>query len=150
MTGKALPERRAGVDRRAPTTLSGILKSPFRRRKSRGRRKTDQGAYVDIYDSRTWFIAVAVLVLSAIDALMTGFHMTEGTARELNPLMNACIQHGGLPAFYGAKAAMTVLPLAIIFVHKEWTLGKFAARLCLWSYFLLCCYHLYLVLMLHA
>jgi len=149
MTGKALPERRAGFDRRAPTKLSAVVTSPFRRRKSKGRRKTDRGAYVDIYDSRTWFIALAVLVLSGIDAVMTGFHMREGTARELNPLMNAFIQHGGLPAFYGAKAAMTVVPLAVIFVHKEWTLGRFAARLCLISYLLLCFYHMCLVLMLH-
>jgi hypothetical protein len=144
-TGKTLPERRTGVDRRTPPTLTSIFAGSFRRRRSSGRRKTDRGAYVDIYDSRTWCIAIAVLALSAIDALMTGFHMTEGTARELNPIMNTIIRHGGLPAFFAAKGAMTVVPLAVIFVHKEWKLGKFAARLCLWAYALLCFYHLYLV-----
>ena len=75
--------------------------------------------------------------------------MTLGTARELNPFMNVFIQHGGLPAFYGVKAAMTVIPLAVIFVHKEWTLGRYAARLCLWAYALLCCYHFYLAVTLN-
>ena len=148
-TEKALSEKRSGSDRRAPTALWATLASPLRRRKSKGRRKTDPGAYVDIYDLRTWLIAAAILILSGIDALLTGLHMEEGTARELNPIMNAIIQHEGVPAFYAAKVAMTVLPLAVIFVHKEWTLGRFAAQLCLWSYLLLCCYHIYLVFLLH-
>ncbi len=148
-TRKVLPERRSGIDRRAQASLWATLSGPFHRRRSKGRRKTDQGAYVDIYDFRTWLITTAVLILSAIDAVMTGLHMTKGTATELNPVMDAIIQHGGLPAFYGAKAAMTVIPLAVIFIHKEWTLGKFAARLCLWAYTLLCCYHLYLIFALH-
>jgi hypothetical protein len=150
VTGRALPERRTGIDRRIPTTLFGSLASRFRRRKSKGRRKTDRGAYVDIYDARTWSIATTVLVLSGIDAVLTGIHVVEGTAKEVNPIMNAFIRYGGLPGFLGAKAAMTVLPLAVIFVHKEWTLGKFAARLCLWAYALLCFYHLYLVLLIHS
>jgi hypothetical protein len=149
-TGKTLAERRTGIDRRIPTTLFGTLTSNFRRRKSKGRRKTDQGAYVDIYDARTWFIAITVLALSGIDAALTGLHMVEGTAREVNPIMNAFIQYGGLPVFFGAKAAMTVLPLAVIIVHKEWTLGKFAARLCLWAYAVLCIYHMCLAFALHS
>jgi len=148
-TGKVHPDRRTGTDRRAQASLFATFTSPIHRRRSKGRRSTDQGAYIDIYDGRTWFIAIAVLILSTIDALMTGFHMTKGTARELNPIMDVFIRYGGLPAFYSAKAAMTVIPLAIIFVHKEWTLGKYAARLCLWAYALLCCYHLYLAIILH-
>jgi hypothetical protein len=148
-TGKTLPERRTGNDRRIPTTLFATLRNNFRRRKSKGRRRTDRGAYVDIYDARTWFIAITVLVLSGMDAALTGLHMVEGTAREINPIMNALIQYGGLPVFFGAKLAMTVFPLAVIIVHKEWTLGKFAARLCLWAYAVLCLYHMYLVFVLH-
>jgi hypothetical protein len=146
---KVLPERRSGADRRSQTALWATLTGPYHRRCSRGRRKTDRGRYVDIYDGRTWLIAIAVFILSAIDAGMTGLHMTKGTARELNPVMDAFIKYGGLNAFYGAKAAMTVIPLAIIFIHKEWMLGRFAARLCLWAYSILCCYHLYLAVLLH-
>jgi hypothetical protein len=144
-SAKSLPERRSGIARRAPSPILSIFTSPYRRRKSKGRRKTDRGAYVDIYDSRTWLIAIAVLILSCLDALLTGFHMIRGSAREVNPLMDAVISHGGLPTFFGVKAAMTVFPMAIILVHKEWTLGRFAARLCLWAYILLSLYHFYLI-----
>jgi hypothetical protein len=144
-TGKILPERRSGVTRRAPSAISSIFSSRHRRRKSKGRRKTDRGAYVDIYDSRSWCIAIAVLILSCLDALLTGMHMIRGSAREMNPVMDAVINHGGLPAFFGVKAAMTVFPIAIIFIHKEWALGRFAARLCLWAYVLLTLYHMYLI-----
>ncbi len=68
-----------------------------------------------------------------------------GSARELNPILNAVLNHGGLPAFFGAKAAMTIFPVAIVLIHKEWALGRYAARLCLWSYILLSCYHMYLI-----
>ena len=40
---------------------------------------------------------------------------------------------------------MTILPVAIIMLHKEWALGRYAARLCLWSYIILSLYHMYLI-----
>jgi hypothetical protein len=145
VSGKVVPERRSGIDRRRPSEFFAIFISPFRRRKSKGRRKTDRGAYVDIYDSRSWAIAIAVLILSFLDALLTGFHITNGSARELNPVMKAVINYGGWPGFYGVKAVMTIFPVAIILIHKEWALGKFAARLCLWAYMLLFVYHICLI-----
>ena len=91
-------------------------------------------------------MVIAILCLSLMDAILTGFHMSKGTARELNPILQAVIVFGGLPAFFCVKAAMTVFPVAIIMIHKEWTVGKYAARLCLWAYILLACYHMYLIL----
>jgi hypothetical protein len=142
---KLLPERRSGVDRRSPTTIQAVFFSRHRRRKSRGRRRTDKGAYIDIYDSRSWSIAIAVVALSFLDAVLTGLHMVRGSARELNPILESFLNRGGLPMFFGAKAAMTLLPVAVILIHKEWTLGRFAAWLCLWAYILLTLYHLYLL-----
>ncbi len=144
-TGETLTERRSGAARRIPAPFPSLFTGKPRRRKSRGRRKTDSGAYVDLYDSRSLCIAVAVLILSFIDALLTGVHLMRGSARELNPILNAVLNHGGLPAFFGAKAAMTIFPVAIVLIHKEWALGRYAARLCLWSYILLSCYHMYLI-----
>jgi hypothetical protein len=144
-TNEAFSERRSGFDRRNPKSFFAFLTSRNRRRKSKGRRKTDRGAYVDIYDSRTWRIVVAVVVLSFMDALLTCFHMLRGSARELNPILSAIIAYGGLPAFFTFKAAMTILPISVIMIHKEWTLGRYAARLCLWAYILLSFYHLYLI-----
>jgi hypothetical protein len=40
---------------------------------------------------------------------------------------------------------MTIVPMAILMLHKEWTLGRYAARLCLCSYIVVSLYHLYLV-----
>ena len=145
LTGKLLAERRTGVDRRNSTSIFAFLTSRHRRRKSRGRRAKDGGAYVDIYDARTWSIVITILLLSLMDALLTGLHMIGGSARELNPILNAVLTIGGLPAFFSVKAAMTILPVAIIMIHKEWALGRYAARLCLWAYILLSFYHLYLI-----
>jgi hypothetical protein len=144
-TGERLPERRSVVDRRGPSAFLSIFSSPYRRRKSKGRRKTDRGAYVDVYDSRSWSIAIMVLILSFFDAVLTAFQVTAGSAREVNPVMNAVLSQGGVTAFLGVKAAMTVFPMAVILVHKEWALGRFAARLCLYSYVLIFFYHMYLI-----
>jgi hypothetical protein len=148
-TGRMLAERRSRGNRRAPKLFFSVFINSFRRRKSGGRRKTDIGGYVDVYGLRTWLVLIAVLVLSAVDAVMTAIHMIRGTALELNPIMAAIIKHGGLPAFFGAKAAMTIFPMAVIIVHKEWPLGKLAARVCLWAYALLSLYHLCLILVLY-
>jgi heme exporter protein D len=139
-------ERRSGIDRRNSGSFWELLCRQPRRRRSRGRRQTDKGAYVDIYDFRTWGIAIAVLLLSLLDAFLTRMHLLRGSAQELNPLMKAIIDMGGYPVFFTAKIAMTIFPMAIIVIHKEWTFGRYAARLCLWAYLLLTCYHFYLLL----
>ena len=144
-TRAVCPDRRSRADRRHAASFWALFAGKPRRRKSRGRRKTDKGAYVDIYDSRSWGIAVAVLALSLLDAVLTRIHLVRGTAHELNPILRVIIEHGGLPAFFAAKAAMTVFPMAIIIIHKEWVLGRYAARLCLLAYVLISFYHVYLL-----
>ncbi len=145
-TGKICIDRRTGTDRRNRGIISSLFNFKNRRRKSAGRRKTDRGGYVDTYDARTWGVAISILVLSLVDAILTGLHLLGGSAKEMNPIMNAVINYGGIPAFFGVKGLMTILPVAIIVLHKEWALGRYAARLVLWSYILLSLYHLYLIL----
>jgi hypothetical protein len=142
-TGKVLVDRRSGIDRRDPA-FKFLFGHP-RRRKKGGRRKTDRGGYVDIYDVRTLSVVTAVLILSFMDAVLTGLQVFKGSARELNPILHLAISYGGIPALFVVKAAMTAVPMAVILIHKEWTLGRYAARLCLWSYILVSVYHLYLV-----
>jgi hypothetical protein len=144
-TKKVCVERRIGAERRSQGIILSLFIIKHRRRKSKGRRQTDRGGYVDTYDIRTWGIALSILALSLIDATLTGIHLLKGSARELNPIMNAVINYGGIPAFFGVKAIMTILPVAIIMLHKEWALGRYAARLCLWSYIILSFYHLFLI-----
>ena len=138
-------ERRSAINRRSrrrfPFRVGG-----HRRRRSGGRRKTDAAAYIDLYDKRTWGIALAVLAASFLDAVLTGLQIVTGRVHEANPLMNAAIGRGGILFFFALKMAMTAFPLAVIIVHKEWHVARVAARACLWSYILILLYHLYLVL----
>jgi hypothetical protein len=142
-----LVERRhSDAGRRTPASFSAIFTFRPRRRCSRGRRKTDPAAYVDRYDARSWGIAVAVLALSLLDTVLTQFHLEMGTAEEANPVMRAVLDAGGYPAFYAAKIIMTILPIIVIMLHKEWPFGKYAARFCLWAYILLACWHAFLLI----
>lgn len=149
VTGQMLAERRSRTDRRGNASFWALLSSRQRRRKSRGRRKSDRGAYVDFYDARTWCIITGILLLSFMDALLTGLHVVRGSAHELNPILKAVLDSGGLPAFFCVKATMTVIPVSVIMIHKEWTIAKFAARLILWVYVLLTIYHIILLLRVH-
>lgn len=149
-TGSRIADRRSGVERRKRSLLAALFQRGPRRRRSAGRRSTDRGGYVDIYDWRTWAIAVSVVLLSLLDGLLTGLHILRGSASELNPVMAGVLRLGGVVPFFGLKALMTVLPMAIIVLHKEWVLGRYAARLCLWSYILVSLYHFYLIMALRA
>ncbi len=142
----AADDRRSGLDRRRTQSFPPPF-SAQRRRTSRGRRKTDRGAYVDSYDMHTCAVAIGVLALSLLDAILTGIQIMQGKSREANPLMNMVIHQGGLVTFFSLKVAMTSFPLAILVVHKEWTLARYAARLCLACYVVIALYHLYLVLL---
>jgi hypothetical protein len=137
-------ERRSGTDRRAPASFPPSFSSQ-RRRRSCGRRDTDRGGYVDIYDRRSWVLALVVLALSFLDAILTVLQIEKGLVREANPIMNLVLTWGGVYAFFSLKAAMTAFALAIIMIHKEWVLARYVARVCLGCYLLILCYHLYLV-----
>jgi hypothetical protein len=100
---------------------------------------------VDIYDRRSWAIALAVLGLSCADAVLTVLQIEKGVVQEANPLMNVVLAWGGAYAFFSLKAAMTAFALAIIILHKEWALARRMARLCLFCYVLILIYHMYLV-----
>ena len=138
--------RNSDNERRAPMFLWDVFSyRPFRR-KSRGRRKNDPGAYVDIYDAGSYGIVFAVLALSLLDTALTHFHLKRGIAGEANPIMRSIIESGGFPSFYSAKIAMTTLPIVVIIIHKEWSFGKYAARFCLWVYIVLSLWHIFILL----
>jgi hypothetical protein len=147
MPGELPHDERTGEDRRRKATFPPIFSS-YHRRRSSGRRRTDPARYVDIYDAGSWRLAISILLLSTLDAILTGIQIRTGFFREANPLMNAVLVSGGVHSFVSIKLAMTAMPLAIIILHKEWAVARFAARLCLWAYILLTFYHLYLILLL--
>jgi hypothetical protein len=137
-------ERRQGRDRRAPVGFPPQF-SHFRRRRSKGRRNMDPGGYVDIYDRGSWTIAIAIMALSILDAVLTVSQIERGLVREANPIMNVVLAWGGVYTFFSLKAAMTAFALAIIILHKEWSLARYMVRICLLCYILIIFYHLYLV-----
>ena len=138
-------ERRRRLDRRKQARILSLLAHTPRRRRRKGRRATDRGSYVDVYDARSWTWALSVLLLSLLDAILTWHQIAGGWVLEANPLMKEILSRGGTSAFFSVKAGMTVFPLAIILVHKEWEISKFAVRICLWSYILVSIYHLFLL-----
>lgn len=85
------------------------------------------------------------MVMSFLDAVLTVLQIQRGAVREANPVMNMTLTWGGVYAFFCLKASMTAFALAIIIVHKEWSLGRYVARLCLWFYLAIMFYHLYLI-----
>src|SRR5213594_1063989 len=137
-------ERRSGLDRRR-RIFGSLLFSSKRRRRNPKRRANDQIGYVDYYDLRTWLVTTAILVLSLLDGILTGLQLHQGLTSEANPLMRAVLDRGGIYPFLGVKAALTALPLSVIILHKNWALGRSAARLCLWSYIFVALYHIFLV-----
>jgi len=136
-------EHRTGSDRRKgkPALFSGLS-----RRRKPGRRADDRVGYVDVYDLRTWLVTAAILTLSLLVGVLTGIQLHHGRITEANPLMRTILDHGGIYPFLGVKAMLTALPLAVIILHKNWALGRRAARMCLWSYILVSLYHIYLVM----
>jgi hypothetical protein len=83
--------------------------------------------------------------MSFLDAILTVLQIEKGAVREANPVMHLTLAWGGVFAFFGLKACMTALPLAIIILHKEWALARYVARVCLWFYVVILVYHLYLI-----
>ena len=141
-------ERRSGRNRRDRTSIFPLSYLGPLRRKRGGRRKGDVG-YVDIYDMRTWGMAVSVIIMSLLDAALTHQHLATGMAFEANPIMRAVIDAGGMPAFYLVKAFLTLAAIGIIMLHEEWKFGRYAARFCLWAYIFLSIYHLFVINVIH-
>ncbi len=133
------------MDRRTKPIFPPLV-STYRRRRSSGRRRTDPPGYIDVYGLRTWGVATTIILLSMIDAFLTAFQVKRGFVREANPLMNMVLVRCGDYSFVSLKLALTAVPLAILVLHREWRVARYAARVCLWAYILLTCYHLYLVL----
>jgi hypothetical protein len=143
-TAIVVSDRRFGPNRRKHNFWQALIPK-HRRRKNTGRRDEDSVGYVDFYEARTWALAISLLGLSILDAVFTGIEISAGKAREANPLMNLTLESGGIYAFFGIKAALTALPLAILVMHKEWRMARITVRICLCCYILIILYHLVLI-----
>lgn len=86
-------ERRDGDDRRLRSHLRSDWTYAFRGRRRAARRTGEQSTFVDLYDPMLLVLAVAILLLSVLDAAFTLVLLQAGVIEEANPLMRWLIEH---------------------------------------------------------
>ena len=129
-----ITDRRSGVDRRKS---SGITIRSFLaggRRKAFRRREDEQKIYhVDQYNAFYFSGIVFVLILSAMDALLTLFLVDNG-AVELNPVMDFYIQSGPYH-FFATKYALTTIGVFSLLILRNIYLRPFRIKVGFLIYF---------------
>jgi DMSO/TMAO reductase YedYZ heme-binding membrane subunit len=138
------PERRSGVDRRRKTTNPLHLKWSFRGQRRGGRRKTDDDRFVDKYSNWLSAALIIILVLCVFDGLATLFHLVNGTATELNPIMGYAIQLGP-QKFILLKLALTFACLLMLLFHRNARGVRKALLGIMFLYVLLTIYHFFIL-----
>lgn len=111
-TGYKGVERRHSSDRRnyGLRTLWRCLMDP---RRYNGRRSVDRRfPLMDTFDSTAMCLAVALMILSITDAVLT-LNILAAGGEEVNPFMNHMLSYGTF-AFVASKMLMTALPLAAL------------------------------------
>lgn len=100
--------------------LKSFVHSLFMHRRKGMRRSEDHtiSHYVDIYDQATVWVAIAILILSCADSLLTLLLIQQGRAFEANPVMEVLIQ-SDTTMFVAGKTALTILCLVFLVAHKN-------------------------------
>lgn len=121
-------------------------------RRTQTRRKGDEkDSYVDQYhDPMLFFVVVAIIIMSILDAYFTILLLENGNIIEVNPLMAALIEKGSL-YFFNVKYLLTALSLILLVIHKNFFfLGAFKTThvifLIFGGFFLLNTYQIYLLI----
>lgn len=144
-------DRREAPDRRQKHVLYSDWRYAFGgRRRGLRRSRLDLETGVDWYEPRLMVMAVAVIVLSAMDATFTLILMQRGVVEEFNPFMKALMEHD-VQMFANVKIAITVFALIFLVVcyhSRIWGArvpisGIFKATL--FGYSALICYELALL-----
>jgi len=136
-------DRRSRRDRRRrPTPMLAALSTPGRRR---GFRRASEGvdAYVDLPSSRIITWALAVMLLSATDALLTILHVRAG-GEELIPTMRYALDCGE-GTFTAVKMSVTALGVLFLAIHENFRVVRLGFRLLLGCYAALMAYHILLI-----
>ena len=88
------------------------------------RRSSDaHSAYVDWYEPRLLYITLGVLLLSAIDAVMT-LNLLQHGSIELNPFMGVLIEHN-VGLFVYTKLMLTGAGLVFLVMHVNFRLFRY-------------------------
>jgi len=124
----------------------------IRGRRIKARRKGEKkNCYVDQYhDPVLFFVVLAIIIMSILDAFFTILLLENGNIIEVNPLMAALIEKSSL-YFFNVKYLLTALSLIFLVIHKNFSfLGIFKTThvifLIFGSFFLLNTYQIYLLI----
>ena len=110
-------ERRDVNDRRQHPTRS-LHHHGITGRRSLMRRKTDIFLLgTDHIEKPVWFAALAIIVLSVIDYVLT-MHILDSGGSELNILMRYLVQQGSI-VFFMTKYCLTALAVFILLAHHQ-------------------------------
>ena len=136
-------ERRAGRDRRArPTNPFSLV--AYRGRRKTIRRKSDRrtNPYTELYSRRLLLTALLITLLCVADALFTIFHVTRGSAVELNPFMDVFLEKDPF-LFFGVKFFLSSFCIVILVVYRYNPLARTLIYLIVAVYSALFCYQLF-------
>lgn len=124
----------------------------IRGRRIKARRKGEKkNCYVDQYhDPMLFFVVLAIIIMSILDAFFTILLLKNGNIIEVNPLMAALIEKSSL-YFFNVKYLLTALSLILLVIHKNFSfLGAFKIThvifLIFGGFFLLNTYQIYLLI----
>lgn len=133
----AIACRRVRVDRRKRVIWSLIYGSVQRRRRN-ARRAEDAATFIaDWHSPSLMYVVVAILLLSATDAVLT-LQLLQMGAHEANVFMLGLV-HGDLTTFAATKMALTGLGVIYLVIRNEALLfGRVQVRYVL--HFVLACY----------
>ncbi|MEM8843565.1 MAG: DUF5658 family protein [Pseudomonadota bacterium] len=109
-------ERRNRQDRRQPS-LKGFIIGCFKCRRRQPRRAEGYLHYhTDWYDTKILVMALALVILSIMDAAMTMHLINHHGAVEINPFMNYLLQQGSHVFIY-TKLVLTCICVFILAAH---------------------------------
>jgi hypothetical protein len=112
-------ERRTLGSERRSNRRKAALYSFYRNRRKGLRRDGDNlnGVYVDAHEPRLFYLAVALMTLSVIDAFFTTLLIHNGS-EELNPVLAYLLEYN-LYAFLGVKFCITGFSIVFFVLHKH-------------------------------
>ena len=151
LSESAANERRGVPDRRQKHVLYSDWRYALGGRRRTGRRSaSDLEAGVDWYDSRLLYMAIAILLMSAMDATFTLMLMQAGIVEEWNPFMRSLMEND-VQLFANVKIALTVFALIFLVVCYHGRVGRMRLpiswifKATLFGYSALICYELVLL-----
>ena len=142
-----LADRRHSINRRGNVWLS-LLYGNFRPRRRSSRRAADSHHFLfDWHEPRVLFLALAIILLSCIDALFT-LNLLNAGATEANLFMAKMLEHS-VDKFLAVKIMVTGFSVVIMVVAARRKFVGFISvehvlQICCFAYLLVICYELYL------